>query len=147
MKPLKERIRERAKELKELIKVEKAIDRVVPTFEKSLDCEAVCSVYSRTALVYLYFDNPEVLEEKILPQLSKTFQCKWEKRVDKEQIVYTTTVHSSKIPIYVTIYCQPTNSCQIIAIPTGKTKTVTRTVQVEEPEYEYLVNCGGDSNE
>jgi len=147
MKPLKERIRERAKELKELIKVEKAIERIVPTFEKSLDCEAVCSVYSRMAVAYLHFDDPEVLEEKILPWLSETFQCKWEKRVDKEQIVYTTTVRVNEIPIYVTIYCRPTNSCQIIAIPTGKTKTVTRTVQVEEPEYEYLVNCGGDSDE
>ena len=147
MKPLEERIRERIKSFKNTIKTEKAIEDTVITLQEIFKDEIIGSVYERMAMLYVSFDDLEMLESDILPLLSNKLKCKWEKQIGKQQVSYATSFWTNEVPIYLTIHCNPTNSCRIIAVPTGKTKIVTRTVQVEEPEYEYLINCGGDKDE
>jgi len=147
MEPLKERIKKRVKWFKNVIRTEKAIEDVITTIQNLTSQEVIGSVYEQMAMLYVYLDDVEELESSILPSLSEVLKCKWEKRIDKQQVSYDTSFWTNGVPVYLTIHCKPTNSCQIIAVPTGKTKVVTRTIQVEEPEFEYIIDCGGDKDE
>lgn len=138
MKTLKERLKDRAKEYRRLITTEREAERLLEYFPNK---EAVAiSVYSDIVNFHLITDL-ETAELDLIPRLSKDFGSKWTKEVNSNKITYQLSALIRKVFVTVVIHVYLGEACHIVAVPTGKTKKVFKTVEVEEPEMEFQVNC------
>jgi len=148
MENLKERIRKRTKEFKEVIKTEKLIDFYIQELQNNLG-EVSGLIYPDSVFLNIYNQDIENVELK-LTHLSSTLNLKWNKTVDENEVIYNATKYinkseSSQIIIFITIHCNKFNSCKIISIPTGRKICIEKTIIEEVPEYEYLIDCGNKS--
>ncbi len=98
-------------------------------------------------VTYLYYETKDMekLELEIIPTLSEMFNLTWTKRVDETLIIYTSSVDYDGESFYINLCLLPENSCKIVAKPTGKMQTISKWVEVEVPEVEYVVDCEEDS--
>lgn len=145
MKTLEERLEERRTEYEALVKAENlaesVLNKILPLFPEDTNCTG--SIYSNLSYLYITVDSVEEFEEHILSKLSEILGTKWERSIGEVDIAHRTEFKADENhKVYLTVTSKPTDSCRIIAVATGKTKTVSRLVYVEEAEVEHLIDCG-----
>ena len=145
MKTLEERLEERKKDYERLVKAEKIVEsyleKILPLFPENACCSG--NIYENTAFLYISVDSVEDFEENILSKLSGVLNVVWKRTVSESLIIHSTNfeAESENYFIYLTVNSKPTNSCRIVAVPTGKIKEVRKTIMVKEMEVEYLIEC------
>ena len=142
MKPLKERLKERAEKYREEVKTEKITESILELLGPELRPSITGNVYELSSFLYLSTDDLETFEEKTLPSLSEKLNVRWERTVASSAVSYSTSLTRDGRTIYITVYAKPTNSCRIIAVPTGRMTTKREEVSFEVPEIEYFIDCG-----
>jgi len=145
MKALEERLNARKAEYEALIKaeyaVESVLEKILPLFPENTNFSG--NVYSEFAYLYITIDSVEEFEENIISELSEVLKVTWERSVDETDIVHRADfLADENYYTYITVSSKPTDSCRIIAVPTGKVKRVSKIVWADEVEVEYMVDCG-----
>jgi len=145
MKSLEERLENRRQEYEDLVHAEKLfeswLEKITPLFPENAHHSG--NIYSRNAYLYISVDSVEDFEENILSKLSKIINATWRRSVSEHSIIHSADFDAKdkEYYIYLSVNSKPTNSCRIVAVPTGKVKKVQKTVTVEEAEIEYLIDC------
>ena len=148
MKSLDERLEDREIEYERLVRaehlVESHLEKILPLFPDNINCSV--NIYTATAFLYISVDSVEDFEENIISKLFETVNVVWKREVSEDSISYYTDLEivPTRKDLYLTVTSKPTNSCRIIAVPTGKMKTVAKQVTVDEPEVEYIIECNDD---
>ena len=102
------------------------------------------SPYSNCVYVYLYIKDIEEAEMRIIPALSEVFEYgKWKSFVDEDSVSYEADFDSFGYSIYIRLHWREINkdTCSIMAFPTGKTRKVSKIIEIDEPVMEYKINC------
>lgn len=145
MSNLIEELEEAKSEYDRKVKRTKMKYKIVYFLEKTLDLKDVKIVtYPSTYSSEVIFESKdcERVELEIIPAISELFGGGWKKEVNESRILYIKEV--KLYGIYITIFVKYiiSDACEIRKIPTGKTKRVSKYYEIDEPEYEYVVNCG-----
>ena len=149
MESLNERLAERKMVYEELVEAEylaeSYLEKILPLFPPSSKCTG--NIYNRCAFLYILVDSVEDFEENIITLLSEMLNVTWKRTVTETDISHYTSIFikDKNFQIYLTVYSKPTNSCRIIAVPTGKVKKVSKAVMVDEAEIEYLIECSEEA--
>lgn len=145
MKTLKERIKEHSIEYKRKVHCEKIaqkyIDVLVPLFPKKTEVLPSCGI-NHFSLTFTHVET-DTFELEIISEISKACICKWTKCVHADGVSYQTSFiigDGTCYCGYLSIYTILPNTCQIVAIPTGK-KKVSKWIEVEEEQFEHKVLC------
>jgi hypothetical protein len=151
MLKLKDRVKAHIHEMTQLREMEKLVSDLLQENTKGrpiykLD-RITLNTYPNSAHLYIYFSSTaEAAEMDLLP----LFNAKWERKVLKNDIVYSTSIRQTgDRMIYITVFPQEKGTCKIIPKQTGKVRMERKTIDIEVPEIEYLVDCsdeGGDDN-
>lgn len=85
----------------------------------------------------------EAAELNVIPAISELFGGgMWTKEVDEERVCYRYNKRLLTEIAYITVSFRFNDSCDIKLIPTGRTIRKHKSVEIEEPEFEYVVDCG-----
>lgn len=145
VKTLKERLHEESETYRKNIAGQITFQEFLDKIPLSVEVVGV-TVYSDMGRIYINSPSIEHTEMVILPQLTDAFNVKWKRIVSEDKVNYIADIFN-KYHLYIYISVIPEDSCEIIKVPTGKTKKVKREVWVEEQEFETVVNCReGDYN-
>jgi len=150
MKALEERLEDRKKEYESLVKsehlVESYLKKLTPLFPESTNVSG--NIYSDSAFLYFSMDSVEEFEENIISKISDLFSISWKRQVSENQVTHDTDIaiddDNEDFQLFITVTSKPTETCRIIAVPTGKMKTIKKWVDVKEQEVEYVVECSDD---
>ena len=148
MKSLEERIADRVLEHEKILKAEHKLqnflDRLIPALQSSDVITG--SAYNDNAFVYVSVDSLEDFEEHTINRLSDHFKMNWKREIDDFEVTYSpeSKLILNDYYIFLTIRATPTDSCKIVKVPTGKIVKISKYMEVEEAEYEYLVECSDD---
>lgn len=146
MKALDERLKKAYQDYLSTVKSNIAVEQFLKTLPPEMPYPSSGSIYEDMAFLYFNFEDVEELEIYILPSLSTLLNVKWEKEVNGTQVVYKCDFITDKeFQIYLRLNLLPSDTCQILKVPTGKTRMVSKTVDVEEMVYEYVVDCKEDN--
>ena len=102
------------------------------------------SPYSDCLYVYVYVKDVEEAEMRIIPALSEVFEYgKWKSFVDEDSVSYEADFDSFGYRIHVNIYWKEIKegTCSILAFPTGKTRKISKLIEIDEPIMEFKVQC------
>lgn len=99
------------------------------------------TIYDDSAYFYLYPENIDDAELRIVPIISDLFGPHWSKTVERELVTYRFWHAVEGYYVSFNVTPRVKGTCQIIAVATGKTKRTRKWVDVEEPEVEYKVDC------
>ncbi|MBU0791965.1 MAG: hypothetical protein KKC55_16075, partial [Gammaproteobacteria bacterium] len=83
-------------------------------------------------------------ELNIMPKLSDALGVRWSRIVNSDNLTYSSDLddeYSDGYRIYLNVTVKVSDTCTIIKRGTGKTKTVSKYVEVEVEEFEYVVDC------
>ena len=142
---LKRRIKEHKNDFICLVQAEKVMNFYINSLKELFPQDTMYTRHAATnyfSLTYYKVDLDN-FELNIISEISTRCNCKWKKTVTEDSVDYSTffdSGHDTITTAYITVYTKPEKSCQIIAIPKG-TKKVSKWVQVEEPQFDYIVNC------
>jgi len=142
---LKDRLLKREKVYKKLVNNEKILNDFIGTLPYNLDKSKLsATVYDHALFLYIYdvISNIEDIEINLIPIISTFTNAKWRKTVNEFSVLYSLNTIYSKISLYIFISAQFSDLCTVTKIPTGKTMLISKSINVEEPEYEIIYNCG-----
>lgn len=148
IKTLEERLAERKESYLKHRTSEYQAQKFMDQFPQGFFTERDClSVYDDSAYFYLYPSTIEIAELDVIPAISAIFGNHWTKTVERQEVTYHIYWHKSDYSISVRVTPRIEGTCRIIAQATGKMKKKTKYVEVEEPEVEYIVDCGEGEND
>jgi hypothetical protein len=98
------------------------------------------SSYIRYSFLYYTMDLRK-FEDTIMEPLSKQLGINWLRMVKEDEITYSTIVIRDGRSIHLTFYAKPSNGCRIIRRFTGTTHKESKTMEVDVPDVEYMVDC------
>lgn len=102
------------------------------------------NTYSDCVYVYVYVEDVEEAEMRIIPALSEVFEYgKWKSLVGQDSVSYEADFDSFGYTIHIRLHWKEVKkgTCSIMAFPTGRTRKVLKHVEIDEPIMEYKVNC------
>lgn len=149
-KSLDERLEERKAEYDKLVRAEHKAQRVIDQLSVlQRDEKNNVTVYEGGCYFYLYPSSVEEAELEYLPAIAEVTGEKWNKVIAHDQVEYRLCVYTTGWYSCFTVQPKVEGTCRIIARATGKVRKVSKYVMVEEPEIEYLVDCGeeGETDE
>ena len=142
VKHLGERLKNREEEYITTVKREQELETVLeilmPLFTSTT--RACYYFYPGSTTVSFYPSDIDNLEINIIPAISDAFGIKWRKIVEKEAISYHTSI-DKEVSYFLGIYPVLTGTCTISAVATGRVKKADKWIQIDEPEFEFVVNC------
>jgi len=148
MKALEERLEDRKKEYEEIIKAEHLVEsylkKIIPLFPDGT--RVTGNISSDNTFIYFSMDSVEEFEENVISKISELFDIDWRRDVREEKVLHSTdfVIADEDFRLFIEVTSKPTETCRIIAVPTGKMKTVRKWVDVREQEVEYVVECSDD---
>lgn len=144
MKTLEERLEERKAEYERLCEGEWILEDLIAALE--LDPERLGHSYPNAGTIFLtiFSQDEEWVGIELIPRLSELLGKGWSSWVDEKDLNFSLYGKFKNWSTVAYIYLTPEDSCSIKKVATGRTKTVRKYVSIEEPEYEYIMNCGGE---
>lgn len=146
MKSLEKRLAERKANYEKLVEYEilaqHYIDKILTVVPESVNLSIL--VYSNYAYISMSFDNIEDFEELYITRLSELLNITWIRHVGNSDVIHSASIVENKYHTFLTSVSKPTDSCRIKKIPTGRTIKTQKFVEVEEAEFDYLVECSDD---
>jgi len=143
MKSLEERLAEKKEEYDKLVlaeyKAQRFVDMLTETIQKY---ETAITVYESSAYLYIYPKDIEQAELTLIPAIATITGEKWKKNVSLTSVEYGLSIYESGYYFRIQVQPKVEGTCRIVAHATGKMKKRMKYVEVEEPEVEYLVDCG-----
>ena len=141
MKPSYERKEDHRKSYLGKLAVESEIDKIFSHESlKVYEEPARLSVYETSAFIHLS-GSLEEIELEMIPAFSSALGVKWSKEIDQSYVTYNACLDIASVYIYIILNLRINSTCLIKAIPTGRIKKVAKDIWVDEPIYEYLVDC------
>ncbi|MDY6893929.1 MAG: hypothetical protein SVO01_00700 [Thermotogota bacterium] len=138
-----ERIKNIKKECKRKISYERLAEYHLRAISHLLKIDSV-STYAKSMFVYVTAKSIEEAELEIIPLLSDIYQYGiWTRTVSETQVAYEADFSSFGYTIHIRLFWEDndTNTCKIKAYPTGNIRTVSKTIEVQEPEMEFKIQC------
>jgi len=148
MKALKERLADRKEEYENIVKaehlVESYLEKITPLFPPNTSITG--TIYEKSAFLYFSVESVEEFEENTISKLSDMFNIPWKRTVSEDVIYHSVdlVIDEGEYDLYLTVSSKPTESCRIVKVSTGKVKKTKKWVEVEEAEFEYVVECSDD---
>ena len=139
---LEERKAERTRAYERDLEKEELFEEFLQKVTKVLPREDLeGAIYSFSGEVNYEVNDAEKVELEILPKISELFDIRWNRYVTENYVEYITRTDHRDIDFLIKIILHPEDSCRIKKVPTGKTEIIRKTVEIEVPEYEYVVDC------
>ena len=132
-----------AKAFAEYRKITKAnilTDKFINSLPSCLPAPESVSIYKDSAFIYYNVTDVDETEITLIPSLSDFLKVKWIKTVHASFVEYATYIKAD-LAFHITFTLTPAGTCSITKIPTGETRMTDKTVRVEEPVYEFHINC------
>ena len=123
-----------------------ALEVILEDFDKTILPIPACIAYTNKQLSLVYWmGNVEFFVDNIMPNITKTFGCKWKFSVDSTSIDHVTTIKNfpgfDDYIVDLKFYSNQSEHCRIIKKSTGVFRKVSKNIEVEEEVIEYFVNC------
>ena len=143
IEPLKERIKKEKEAYESILSKHNKVEQIIRLIPKKFHEKADLRIYSDGAtFLIISLTDPFETELELVPLLSSALNIKWSKEVSAHEMsYYTWLLHENEISAYITIRLNLSDSCLVEKVATGRTKLVSQTVQVEVPEFTYVINC------
>lgn len=138
MKPLKERLEERAIDYRKMVKIEREVEDICIKLQELITIKSINVSVSYYSSIGIYISDVIDFEINEISGISECFGFKWRKIISEPLISYYANIGN----IEIAIYFNTTDSCIIKKFATGKTRRVSKVVYVDEQEFEYQVDCG-----
>ena len=143
LEELSKRLEMRRLDYETLLQQEHTVEEIYSKFAHLQGRQQInVSIYGTALHFYIYPENFDFSEEKLIPHLSEVFAVEWSKSVCETEITYQAKFTWENKNIYLNIIPRVEGTCRIIKVATGNTKMSSKWVEVEVPEFEYLVDCG-----
>ena len=143
LEELSKRLEMRRLDYETLLQQEHTVEEIYSKFAHLQGRQQITvSVYGNALYFYIYPENFDFSEEKLIPYLSEVFSVVWAKRVSEDEVIYQAQFIWENKNIYINIMPRVKGTCRIIKVATGNTKMSSKWVEFEVPEFEYLVDCG-----
>lgn len=125
-------------------KAQRHLDKLRKLFPEDLRSRFSINVYNGSCFIYGPDMKLDTFEDEYMLPITMKFKCKWDRKISEASVTYNTEFFANDAMVYMTFRCDPVEGvCEILRVETGRTKKVSKYVEVEEPEVEYLVKCGG----
>ena len=147
MNTLEERLKQRKKDYETLVRQEHFLEEIYEKLSHLVERDYLrASVHDTAIHIYIHPSGIDFTELTLIPALSDIFEAKWDKRILDSSIVYTTVIRKEgKSTIFFNISPNIEGTCQFLKIPTGRVHKVRKQIEVDEPEYEIVMDCGEET--
>jgi len=99
------------------------------------------SLYQTNAYIELYPESLDQWETIDIFRFSELLDKKWDKEVTESAIHYISEMKFEKFRLSIWVTPAMPNTCRVLKIDTGRTRKTTKYYDVDEPVFDYKVQC------